>query len=77
MLGTLNGALEVRQVFLEANDLRAEVEGINEIVDGIPVLREVKVHYHIRVPPPRESGWIARWRAIWRSARPPSVCAAP
>jgi organic hydroperoxide reductase OsmC/OhrA len=50
MLGTLNGALEVRQVFLEANDLRAEVEGINEIVDGIPVLREVKVHYHIRVP---------------------------
>ncbi|HET9328841.1 MAG TPA: hypothetical protein VFQ05_18910 [Candidatus Eisenbacteria bacterium] len=50
MLGTLNGALEVRQVFLEPDALRAEVEGINELVDGLPVLREVKVHYHIRVP---------------------------
>src|SRR4030095_6845677 len=50
MLGTLNGALEVRQVFLEAGALRAEVEGLNEVVDGLPVLREVKVHYHVRVP---------------------------
>jgi organic hydroperoxide reductase OsmC/OhrA len=50
MLGTLNGALEVREVRLEADALRAEVEGVNEIVDGLPTLREVKVHYTIRVP---------------------------
>ena len=50
MLGTLNGALEVRQVFLPEDALRATVEGVNELVDGLPVLREVKVHYHVRVP---------------------------
>jgi len=50
MLGTLNGALEVRQVFLEADALEAMVEGVNEAVDGVPILREVKVHYRIRVP---------------------------
>jgi organic hydroperoxide reductase OsmC/OhrA len=50
MLGTLNGALEVRQVFLEQDALRAELEGVNELVDGLPLLREIKVHYHIRVP---------------------------
>jgi len=50
MLGTLNGALEVRQVFLDEEALRATVEGVNQVVDGLPVLREVKVHYHIRVP---------------------------
>ena len=50
MLGTLNGALEVRQVFLEPDALEAEVEGINVVENGLPVLREVKVHYRIRVP---------------------------
>jgi hypothetical protein len=43
MLGTLNGALEVRQVFLDEDALRATVEGVNQVVDGLPVLREVKV----------------------------------
>lgn len=50
MLGTLNGALEVRQVKLEGDAIRAEVEGLNELVEGVPVLREVHVHYRLRVP---------------------------
>ena len=50
MLGTLNGALEVREVRLEPGAVRAEVEGINEVVDGIPTLREIKVRYFMRVP---------------------------
>jgi len=50
MLGTLNGALEVRQVFLKSDDLSAEVEGINELVDGLPLLREIRIRYRIRVP---------------------------
>jgi len=50
MLGTLNGALEVRQVKLPRGALNAEVEGINELRDGIPVLTEVRVHYRMRVP---------------------------
>ena len=50
MLGTLNGALEVRQVFLEPGGLAAEVEGVNELIDGLPVLREIRVHYRMRIP---------------------------
>ena len=53
MLGTLNGALEVREVRLEPGAIRAEVEGVNEVVDGIPTLREIRVRYVMRVP--RES----------------------
>lgn len=49
MLGTLNGALEVRQVFLKQDALSAQVEGINEVVDGLPLLREVRIRYRIRV----------------------------
>ena len=51
MLGTLNGALEVRQVKLPPEAIAAEVEGVNEIRDGIPVLTEVRVHYRLRIPP--------------------------
>jgi uncharacterized OsmC-like protein len=50
MLGTLNGALEVRQVKLAAEDLAAEVEGVNELRDGLPVLTEIHVHYRLRIP---------------------------
>jgi organic hydroperoxide reductase OsmC/OhrA len=50
MLGTLNGALEARQVKLEPGAIEAEVEGVNELVDGLPVLREVRIHYRLRVP---------------------------
>jgi len=51
MLGTLIGALEVRQVKLEGDALVTSVEGVNEIRDGLPVLREVRVHYGMRIPP--------------------------
>jgi organic hydroperoxide reductase OsmC/OhrA len=50
MLGTLNGALEVRQVKLEPDALRAEVTGVNEIRDGLPVLTAIRVHYRMRIP---------------------------
>ena len=50
MLGTLNGALEVRQVSLPPDAIVAEVEGINEIVDKIPTLTEINIRYELRIP---------------------------
>lgn len=50
MVGTLSAALEVRQVILRGDDFRCEVEGVNENVEGFPILREVRVHYRLRVP---------------------------
>lgn len=50
MLGTLNGALEVRQVRLGAGEISASVEGVNELVEGVPVLTELRVHYRLRIP---------------------------
>jgi len=50
MLGTLNGALEVRQVRLEGDAIRAEVEGVNQMRDGMPVLAEIRVRYFLRIP---------------------------
>ena len=51
MLGTLNGALEVRGVVLEPEAIRAEVRGINEIHDRLPVLTRIEVAYNLRIPP--------------------------
>jgi len=50
MLGTLNGALEVRQVSLAADDISVTVAGINEIIDKIPTLTEVRLRYRLRIP---------------------------
>jgi uncharacterized OsmC-like protein len=50
MLGTLNGALEVRQVKLGIEDVGCDVEGVNEVRDGLPVLTEVRVRYRLRIP---------------------------
>ena len=50
MLGTLNGALEARQVRLASDAIRCEVEGVNETREGLPVLTEVRVHYTLRIP---------------------------
>lgn len=50
MLGTLNGALEVRQVKLSPEQIAATVEGINEIVDRVPVLTELRIAYRLRIP---------------------------
>jgi organic hydroperoxide reductase OsmC/OhrA len=51
MLGTLNGALEVRGITLPPDAITATVEGINEIRDRIPVLTRVEVRYALRIPP--------------------------
>lgn len=51
MLGTLNGALEAREVDLEPDDVRAEVEGVNEMRGKVPVLTEIRVRYRLRIPP--------------------------
>ncbi len=51
MLGTLNGALEARQVSLHPEAMVAEVEGINEIRDKIPTLTEIRIHYRLTIPP--------------------------
>ncbi|MCL7972576.1 MAG: OsmC family protein [marine benthic group bacterium] len=50
MLGTLNGALEVRAISLPPEDISADVEGINELENGVPVLTRILVRYRLRVP---------------------------
>ncbi len=50
MLGTLNGALEVRGVKLGSDAISASVEGLHEIRDRVPVLTEIVVHYDLRIP---------------------------
>lgn len=49
MLGTLIGVLEARGVTLESGAVRAEIEGINEIRDRLPVLTKIRIHYNIRI----------------------------
>ena len=50
MLGTLNGALEVRGVSLPPEDITAEVEGIHRLHGRLPLLEEIVVHYRLRIP---------------------------
>jgi uncharacterized OsmC-like protein len=50
MLGTLNGVLEAREIVLGPDDIMASVEGVNEIVDRLPVLTRITVRYRLRVP---------------------------
>ena len=50
MLGTLNGALEARGISLEPDAIVADVEGINEIRDRLPVLTRILVRYTLRIP---------------------------
>jgi organic hydroperoxide reductase OsmC/OhrA len=50
MLGTLNGALEARQVRLAEDAIRCDAEGENEVRDGLPVLRAIRVRYRLRIP---------------------------
>ena len=49
MLGTLNGALEARQVKLSPDAIGCEAEGVNEVRDGLPVLTEVRLRYRLRI----------------------------
>jgi organic hydroperoxide reductase OsmC/OhrA len=50
MLGTLNGALEVRGIRLEPDAIQAEAEGITEIVEGLPLLTRIRIQYRLRIP---------------------------
>jgi hypothetical protein len=50
MLGTLNGALEVRGVHVPPDALQASVRGVNEMRDRIPVLTRIEIEYRLRVP---------------------------
>lgn len=50
MLGTLNGALEVRGISLPADAIEASAEGINELVDGIVRLTQIDITYRLRIP---------------------------
>jgi organic hydroperoxide reductase OsmC/OhrA len=50
MLGTLNGVLEARGILLRNDDITAEVVGINEIRDRLPVLTRIVVRYRLRIP---------------------------
>jgi hypothetical protein len=50
MLGTLNGALEVRGIKLPPSDILADAEGVNELVEGIVRLTEIRIAYRLRVP---------------------------
>ncbi len=50
MLGTLNGALEVRGVTMEPGAIRATVKGTSELQGKIPVLTAVEIHYRLRTP---------------------------
>lgn len=50
MLGTLNGALEVRGVSLASDDISAQVRGINELRDRLPVLTRIEIAYRLRIP---------------------------
>ena len=50
MLGTLKAALDVRQVKIPNDAIIADVEGLHEVRDGMPVLLEIHVRYRLRIP---------------------------
>ena len=50
MLGTLNGALEVRGIKLPSDAISASATGVNELVNGLVRLTEIRVHYRLRIP---------------------------
>ena len=50
MLGTLNGALEVRGIKLAPEDIAASATGVNELVEGIVRLTSIAIHYRLRIP---------------------------
>ena len=50
MLGTLNGALEVRGIQLDPDSIEATGRGKNEINDKLPVLTSIHIAYRLRIP---------------------------
>jgi uncharacterized OsmC-like protein len=51
MLGTLNGALEVRGITLAPDEISASATGVNELVNGLVRLTSIQVHYRLTIPP--------------------------
>ena len=51
MLGTLNGALEVRGLKLPPEAITVEAAGKNEVVDRIIMLTGIHLKYRLVVPP--------------------------
>lgn len=50
MLGTLSGALEVRGVAVPPDAIEADVRGVNEVREKVPVLTKIEIHYRLRAP---------------------------
>jgi organic hydroperoxide reductase OsmC/OhrA len=50
MMGTLNGALEVRGIKLAPDAISATGTGVNDLVNGLVRLTEIRVHYDLRIP---------------------------
>jgi uncharacterized OsmC-like protein len=50
MLGTLNGALEVRGIKLAPDAISASATGVNELVNGLVRLTEIRIHYRLSIP---------------------------
>ena len=50
MLGTLNGALEVRGIRLGPDAISASATGVNEIVNGLVRLTSIDVRYRLNIP---------------------------
>ena len=50
MLGTLNGALEVRGIPVPPENISATVRGVNEVQGKIPVLTRIEIDYTLRIP---------------------------
>ena len=50
MLGTLNGALEVRGIKLAPDAISASATGVNELVNNLVRLTSIRVHYRLTIP---------------------------
>jgi len=50
MLGTLSGALEVREIKLAPEEISASATGVNELVNGMVRLTAIQVHYRLTIP---------------------------
>ena len=76
MLGTLNGALEVRGIKLETDAITATGTGVNELVDGIVRLTGIHVVYRLRIPPDTRAA-VDRALARHQEKCPTAVSLAP
>ena len=50
MLGTLNGALEVRGITLAPDAIAASATGVNELVNNMVRLTSIQVRYRLTIP---------------------------